>query len=718
MAQNIEHLVSLPTEPTDIFAVSNTPASFSDDPVSELRRESSDFSRLDTSSSSITESLSPPIDQPPLCDSLNIAAKSDEDRSNSLCRKNAVRKPISNTKRIQQIFTEIITRVKMLNECESLLNNKVVNFQFLLALLQVLEHKAIMIAEIAGKYDCHPTIKGNGYHSILAVITALCERLNVELDFIQLQPKKKIFSWLRGGLDYDNNASEKDSKEFLLHRSCIDELIQVLQQLTTLVSHTPMHEASGTARSLFDFPSFKAEQLIELLEESNVVNMAVFFGSQFGFMFSNKLRKLLMKIVTVACGVFDANILETERVKKRNDLSSSWKAVPMVDPHDAATNVTTLQIASAIAKYSRRPKMRGDTFTAGLKLRCINSFKALWNLPDTLPLARFAGLATSGSIAVNTLLDIPVPDELCLEEVKLGATKFRDGKGHIIFQSVKARLLSYYKRMGQVHASGLEFKGQEKGMPFSSKLLIHFHGGGFIAQSSRSHEPYLRRWARETEAPILSVDYTLAPEATHEQIVLECFFAYCWAISHADCLGSSAEKVVLAGDSAGGNICFAVCIKCIEENVRMPDGVLAAYPALYLQSKASPSRMLAAFDPVLPLQILTNLIDSISVSDEDSKKNPIVSPLLASDEFLLKLPKVWIGAAALDPLLDDAVEMCRRLESLRSKGGAGYIFRVFDRLCHGFLSFSSIGGGKDAQEASNVFSEWLETAFGEQEDAG
>jgi acetyl esterase/lipase len=42
-------------------------------------------------------------------------------------------------------------------------------------------------------------------------------------------------------------------------------------------------------------------------------------------------------------------------------------------------------------------------------------------------------------------------------------------------------------------------------------LIIHFHGGGFIAQSSASHEAYLRDWAKELNAPILSVDYDLAP---------------------------------------------------------------------------------------------------------------------------------------------------------------------------------------------------------------
>jgi hypothetical protein len=49
----------------------------------------------------------------------------------------------------------------------------------------------------------------------------------------------------------------------------------------------------------------------------------------------------------------------------------------------------------------------------------------------------------------------------------------------------------------------------------SSGLLIHCHGGGFVAQSSQSHEMYLRRWAKSLRAPIVSVDYSLSPEAPY-----------------------------------------------------------------------------------------------------------------------------------------------------------------------------------------------------------
>lgn len=48
-------------------------------------------------------------------------------------------------------------------------------------------------------------------------------------------------------------------------------------------------------------------------------------------------------------------------------------------------------------------------------------------------------------------------------------------------------------------------------LPPAKKLIIHCHGGGFVAQSSKSHELYLREWAVALDIPIFSIDYSLAP---------------------------------------------------------------------------------------------------------------------------------------------------------------------------------------------------------------
>lgn len=75
-------------------------------------------------------------------------------------------------------------------------------------------------------------------------------------------------------------------------------------------------------------------------------------------------------------------------------------------------------------------------------------------------------------------------------------------------------------------------------------------------------------------------------------------------------LGSTAERVCLAGDSAGGNLCITVSMKAMSCGIRVPDGIMAAYPATLLTTDASPSRLLTLIDPLLPLGVLTKCVNA------------------------------------------------------------------------------------------------------------
>lgn len=77
----------------------------------------------------------------------------------------------------------------------------------------------------------------------------------------------------------------------------------------------------------------------------------------------------------------------------------------------------------------------------------------------------------------------------------------------------------------------------------------------------QSHEMYLKSWARDLNAPIVSVDYSLAPEFPYPAASDEGFYAYCWVLKHAELLGSTGEHIILTGDSAGGNLVLSVAIR-------------------------------------------------------------------------------------------------------------------------------------------------------------
>lgn len=62
---------------------------------------------------------------------------------------------------------------------------------------------------------------------------------------------------------------------------------------------------------------------------------------------------------------------------------------------------------------------------------------------------------------------------------------------------------------------------------------------------------YLRSWAKELGVPILSIDYSLAPEAPFPRALEECFFVYAWCLNNFHQLGTNGKVVCVAGDSAG-----------------------------------------------------------------------------------------------------------------------------------------------------------------------
>ena len=71
------------------------------------------------------------------------------------------------------------------------------------------------------------------------------------------------------------------------------------------------------------------------------------------------------------------------------------------------------------------------------------------------------------------------------------------------------------------------------------------------------------------------------------------------ALANCASLGTTAERVIVAGDSAGGNLCVSVTLRCLLEGIRPPDGVVAFYPALLVERAFSPARVFSLADPLL-----------------------------------------------------------------------------------------------------------------------
>ncbi|KAI1765234.1 alpha/beta-hydrolase [Hypoxylon sp. FL1150] len=141
----------------------------------------------------------------------------------------------------------------------------------------------------------------------------------------------------------------------------------------------------------------------------------------------------------------------------------------------------------------------------------------------------------------------------------------------------------------------LYYDGPVSDLEHINKMILDIPGGGFVAMDPRCNDDRLFAWAGKTGLPVLSLDYRKAPEFPYPYALNECFDVYTTIIrSKGRCIGmSGAEtpRVVVTGDSAGGNLATAMTLMVTESATKtrqstvqaelpVPSGLVLLYPAL------------------------------------------------------------------------------------------------------------------------------------------
>lgn len=246
--------------------------------------------------------------------------------------------------------------------------------------------------------------------------------------------------------------------------------------------------------------------------------------------------------------------------------------------------------------------------------------------------------------------------------------------------------------------------------PKVNKVILHIHGGGFISMSSYSHQSYTRIWANELNIPIFSVDYRKAPQYPFPAGLDDVWQVYTWIVNHAEQhLGIIPKKIILVGDSAGGNLILAVTLKAIMMNFPLPCGLLAYYPALDLtRERFTESLLLSLEDPILSHTYLKICLDSYLKDTKcDPRTHPLISPLNASDELLERMPPIRLFTGTVDPLHDDTLRFADRL----LENGVDTKLFIYPGIYHGSLSFAVKGGVKACRQSVNDGIEMFKELF-------
>jgi len=200
--------------------------------------------------------------------------------------------------------------------------------------------------------------------------------------------------------------------------------------------------------------------------------------------------------------------------------------------------------------------------------------------------------------------------------------------------------------------------------------IAYLHGGGFVVGGLDSHDDVCAELCQRTGFPVTSVDYRLSPEHVHPAAFDDAMAGFRSAAEASDL------PVVLVGDSAGGNLCAAVC-HATRGAEKVPIGQVAIYPG-YGGNISKGSYVEHAHAPMLTLADI-EFYAGIRTGGNKITGDATLAPLQATD--FSGLPPTAVFSAQCDPLCDDGRDYC---DAIVAASGKAKWFRETG-LVHGYL---------------------------------
>lgn len=226
------------------------------------------------------------------------------------------------------------------------------------------------------------------------------------------------------------------------------------------------------------------------------------------------------------------------------------------------------------------------------------------------------------------------------------------------------------------------------------RVILYCHGGGYTSGGLGFSKVLASKLTRATGLDVLAFDYRLAPEHPYPAAVEDAQAAW----DHLMRLGFGARDVVLAGDSAGGNMALVLCLRLRAEGRMLPGALLLMSPWTDMTCSGESLTERADIDPVLTPEYIYAVREAYA-GDLDPAQ-PELSPLLAD---LAGFPPTLIQVGTHEILFSDAERLAERMKA----AGTECRLEVWEGMWHDFQMYPSKSAAQAMQNAAHFLIEEL-----------
>jgi monoterpene epsilon-lactone hydrolase len=206
----------------------------------------------------------------------------------------------------------------------------------------------------------------------------------------------------------------------------------------------------------------------------------------------------------------------------------------------------------------------------------------------------------------------------------------------------------------------------------SGTVILYVHVGFFILDLSSLQTTFAANLAKETRATVWSIDYRVAPEFPFPAGLDDVCTVYKEMLKE----GLHPSKIILIGESAGGNLIMALLLKLKQENIPLPAAAIPISPYLDFNMNGETYVTKVEADPLIFIDHEKKNI-SFSYLRGESPDNPLVSPLLGD---LKGLPPLLVLVGGKEVLLSDSISLAEKAR----QAGVDVILDVHERMFHAY----------------------------------